>query len=138
MDRAIEFSMNHYELVGLMVALLVALYWVESRRAGQSISPQVAVRFMNQNQAVVVDIRPSSEFNQGHITGSMSIPFELFSSRVQELDRYKDRTVILVCKMGQHSGSVAKTLRQRGFGQVCRLAGGVSSWTAEQLPLIKG
>ena len=137
MERALEFAMNHFELVSLMIGLLAALYWVESRRSGLSISPQGAVRLMNQSQAIVVDLRPTKEFSQGHITNAVNIPYDRFAERMTELDRYKGQMIILVCKMGQHSGGVAKQLRQKGFGQVCRLSGGLSGWTAEQLPLVK-
>lgn len=137
MDRLLEFALNHFELVGLMIALLAALYWVESRRAGATVSPQLATQLINRENALVLDVRPASEFGEGHITGALNIPFERFQDRVRELDKHKARIIILVCKMGQHSGSIAKQLRQHGFEDIRRLSGGISSWTAEQLPLVK-
>ncbi|MEJ2668964.1 MAG: rhodanese-like domain-containing protein [Gammaproteobacteria bacterium] len=137
MERAIEFAFNHVDLVGLMLVLLAALYWVESRRAGQSVSPQMATRLINQHDALVLDVRPASEYGEGHVTGAVNIPFDRITDRALELDKYKGRIIILVCKMGQHSAGVAKTLRGKGFTDVRRLSGGVSGWTAEQLPLVK-
>jgi len=39
--------------------------------------------------------------------------------------------------MGQHSGTVAKTLKERGFERVYKLGGGISEWQSAQLPLVK-
>jgi rhodanese-related sulfurtransferase len=137
MDRMLEFALNHFELVAVLVGLLVALYWVESLRSGATVSPQLATQLINRDNAVVLDIRPSNEYGEGHITGAVNIPFDRFKERARELDKHKGQIIILVCKMGQHSGSIAKQLRQEGFTDVRRLAGGISSWTAEQLPLVK-
>jgi rhodanese-related sulfurtransferase len=137
MDRFFEFAINHFELVSLMMGLLAALFWVESRRAGVTVSPQMATQLINRENAVVLDIRASAEYGEGHITGAVNIPFDRLQDRIRELDKYKSRTIILVCKMGQHSGGIAKQLRQGGFNDVRRLSGGISGWTAEQLPLVK-
>lgn len=137
MDRLLEFAINHYELVALMLGLLATLFWVESLRSGATVSPQMATQLINRDNAFVLDIRPANEFGEGHITGATNIPFERFQDRMKELDKHKSRIIILVCKMGQHSGSIAKQLRQNGFSDIRRLSGGISGWTAEQLPLVK-
>ena len=54
-----------------------------------------------------------------------------------ELEKHKDKPVILACANGQHAGTAAKQLKAAGFTQVSRLAHGVGGWRADNLPLVK-
>jgi rhodanese-related sulfurtransferase len=56
---------------------------------------------------------------------------------VTELDKHKEKPVVVVCKVGQHSGDACKTLQEAGFEQVVRLGGGIAEWKAQSLPLVQ-
>ena len=137
MDRLFEFVVNHYILVSLFVAFLVAILILESRRGGAKISAQGAVNLINRDEAIVVDIRDRKEFGEGRITGSVNIPLNSLKSRVAELNKFKDKQIIVADKMGQHSAMAVKQLNAEGFSNVVRLNGGVSDWKASNLPLVK-
>ena len=110
MDRLFEFVVNHYILVSLFVAFLIAILVLESRRGGAKISAQGAVNLINKDEAVVVDIRDRKEFNEGRITGSVNIPLNSLKSRANELSKFKEKQIIVVDKMGQHSAMAVKQL----------------------------
>jgi rhodanese-related sulfurtransferase len=137
MDRLFEFVVNHYILVSLFVAFLVAILILESRRGGAKISAHGAVNLINKDEAVVVDIRDRKEFGEGRITGSINIPLNSLKSRVGELSKFKDKQIIVADKMGQHSAMAVKQLNAEGFSNVVRLNGGVADWKASNLPLVK-
>lgn len=137
MDRLFEFVVNHYILVSLFVAFLVAILILESRRGGAKISAQGAVNLINKDEAVVVDIRDRKEFGEGRITGSINIPLNSLKSRVNELNKFKDKQIIVADKMGQHSAMAVKQLNAEGFSNVSRLNGGIADWKASNLPLVK-
>ncbi|MEE3170942.1 MAG: rhodanese-like domain-containing protein [Pseudomonadota bacterium] len=137
MDRLFEFVVNHYILVSLFVAFLVAILILESRRGGAKISAQGAVNLINKDEAVVVDIRDRKEFGEGRITGSINIPLNSLKSRVNELSKFKDKQIIVADKMGQHSAMAVKQLNAEGFSNVSRLNGGIADWKASNLPLVK-
>jgi len=137
MDQIIEFVTNHIELSGLFVALLAALWFTEKSRSGRSISPQEATLLLNKDKAVIVDLREKGEYSEGRITSSIHIPFSSLKERAVELEKYKDKQIILVDKMGQHSGSAGKTLQAEGFENVCRMTGGISEWTNCNMPLVR-
>ncbi|MCL1485858.1 rhodanese-like domain-containing protein [Marinobacter sp. M3C] len=137
MDRLFEFVVNHYILVSAFVALLLALLALETRRGGAKISAQGAVNLINRDEAVVVDIRERKEFNEGRITGSMNIPLSALKSRSSELSKHKEKQLIVVDKMGQHSAMAVKQLNTDGFANVVRLSGGIADWKASNLPLVK-
>ena len=137
MDRFIEFAVNHYILVSLFVAFLLAIIVLESRRGGAKISARGAVTLINKDEAVVLDIRDRKDFNEGRITGSVNIPLNSLKSRVNELSKHKDKQIIVVDKMGQHSAMAVKYLKEEGFTNVVRLNGGIADWKASNLPLVK-
>ncbi|GGC61376.1 rhodanese-like domain-containing protein [Marinobacter halophilus] len=137
MDRLFEFVVNHYILVSLFVAFLIAILLLESRRGGAKISAQGAVSLINKDEAVVVDIRDRKEFGEGRITGSVNIPLNSIKTRANELSKFKDKQIIVADKMGQHSAMAVKQLKAEGYANVLRLNGGIADWKASNLPLVK-
>lgn len=136
-SKLIEFSVTHWQLVGAFMGAVGALFVYETRKQGQSLSPQQLVKYVNQSDALVVDLRDTKEFRQGHITGATNIPYSDLNDRVVELHTKKDHPVILVCGIGQYAGAAGKTLHQAGFKQVLRLSGGINAWSGQGLPLVK-
>ena len=132
-----EFIGNHYILVSVFVFLLVAFVVNEGKRGGAAISPNNLVNLVNRNGAVVIDVRDKKDFGNGHIAGAMNIPFSSIDSRVGELESYKEKPIVLVCKMGQHAGSIGRKLKSQGFEDVRRLSGGMAEWGANGLPVVK-
>ena len=137
MDRLLEFAINHPLLVGAFLGLLVLFFLLETRRGGKTVSPQGLTQLVNNSDGVIVDVRESKEFRAGHITGSRNIPFSKLKDSLSELEKHKQNPVVIVCKMGQHSGAAGKILNAAGFADVRRLQGGITTWTAEKLPLVK-
>jgi len=137
MEQFFEFVSNHLILVGIFLFLLVAFFINEGKRGGSTVSAQLLVKLFNQGETAILDIRDEKEFRQGHIVGSINIPYASIDNRIQELEKYKDKTIIIVCKMGQHAGVVGRKLKTLGYIDVRRLAGGLSEWTASSMPLVK-
>ncbi len=137
MDQVFEFIGNHLALAGAFAVLLVALLVTENKRGGQSVSTQQATQLVNREQAVIVDLRAQSEFNAGHIVDALNIPYTSLSSHLGDLEKYKEKPVILVCKMGQHSSAAGKVLMKAGFTQVKRMSGGMAEWGNANLPVVK-
>lgn len=124
-------------LVSVFVLLLIALMVTENKRGGLSVSIHEATKLINREQALVVDLRSQSEFNSGHIVDARNVPYTSLSTRLGDIEKYKEKPIILVCKMGQHSSAAAKVLMKAGFARVVRLSGGMSEWGASNLPVVK-
>ena len=137
MAQLLEFIGNHTLLVGTLVALITALVFTEKRKGGQGISSQQLTQLVNQKEAVVVDIREKADYNKGHIVDSISMPYTKVKERVAELNKYQDKPVIIVDAQGQHAGVVGKQFGEAGLKKVMRLKGGITTWSADGLPLIK-
>jgi len=132
----IQFATDHYILVALFVVLLVLLLVNEVRRGGQSLSNGQLTALVNADKAVVIDIRTAKEYSAGHIVGALSMPQDKVAGRMTELEKHKDKTLIVVDAMGQQSGTLCRELLKAGY-TAAKLSGGVSSWKADNLPLVK-
>jgi rhodanese-related sulfurtransferase len=133
----IEFITQQWLLVSLLVALLYAYMWLEKAKGGKGVSVHGMTQLVNRDEAVVLDVRDAAEFKAGHIVDALNIPYNKVAERRAELDKYKAKTLVLVDKMGTHTGAVGRQLRKEGF-TVLRLEGGMSEWQNQNLPLVKG
>lgn len=137
MEQFFEFIGNHFILVSMFVFLLIAFFINEGKQGGAAISTSNLVTLVNREDAVIVDVRDGKEYSAGHIAGALNIPHSAMDTRLGELEAYRERPLVLVCKMGQHSGSVGKKLKAEGFENVRRLSGGMAEWSASNLPVVK-
>jgi rhodanese-related sulfurtransferase len=137
MDQFVEFIGNHLLLSAMWVISVGAIIVYHQRTGASSVAPQKAVMLINRQDAVVVDVREKKEFESGHIVDSINIPLAKLKQRLTELNKHKEKPVVVVCKLGQHSGDAAKTLQEAGHAEVFKLSGGITEWKAQSLPLIQ-
>lgn len=131
-----EFIGNNWILVSIWLFLLFAFLVNEGKQGGAAISPNNLVTLVNKEDALIVDVRDAKEYGSGHITGAINIPASKVES-APELANVGDKTIVLVCKMGQHSGAVGRKLKAKGFENIRRLSGGMMEWSASNLPVVK-
>lgn len=62
----------------------------------------------------IVDVRTPSEFNGGHVAGSINIPLQELQGKLDELKKLK-QPLVLCCASGGRSGMAAQFLTQQGF-----------------------
>ncbi len=99
----------------------------------KQIGPQEAVMLFN-HDALMLDVRENSEYTDGHIPKSKHIPLGQLGKRVSELDKYKDKPIVAVCRSGNRSGHACSMLRKAGFENVHNLAGGIMAWEQAGFP----
>ncbi len=74
--------------------------------------------------AVIVDVRSKSEYQDGHIKGSVNIPLQTLEGNLKKLK--KDKPVITCCASGMRSASAKGILKSNGFKEVYNGGGWVS------------
>jgi rhodanese-related sulfurtransferase len=139
MDRLVEYAARHPFLVGgtVLLALAALAYEISrGRSGGQTVGPLDAVRLLNQG-ALVIDVRTKAEFDGGHIIDAKHVPQDEIAQSAEMLKRFREKVVIACCESGMRSGAAARVLRAQGFTKVVNLRGGLQSWRAENLPLVK-
>ncbi len=137
MEQLFTFIGNHPLLVGAFVVLLILFIRNEMSRGGANVSAQQLVNMVNAQEAVVLDVRDKADYDQGHIVDAINIPYTNLESRIDELAKYKEKPIVIACKMGQHSGAAGTLLRKNGFANVSRLRGGIAEWRGQSLPVVK-
>ena len=140
MDKLIEFATNHIILVSLLAAISVMLLWnlFGGALSGiKQLSPAEVTRLMNRENAVLLDLRNANEYQRGHILNSINVPNTELATRLESLEKHKNKAVIAYCEFGNTSGKAARSLKAAGFEQVYSLKGGVGAWRSASLPLTK-
>ena len=137
MEQLFTFITNHPFLVGTFVILLALFIRNEMVRGGTTLSAQELVSLVNSEDALVLDVRDKKDFDEGHIVDAVNIPYTSLESRIDELNKYKEKPIVVACKMGQHSGSAGTLLKKNGFAKVSRLRGGVAEWRGANMPVVK-
>lgn len=117
------------------VALLVMT--LRTKTSGPRLTPAQATQLINREDAQVIDVREQPEWAKGRIAGSRHIPVGLLDQRIADLEKFKERPLIVVCASGMRSASACSTLRKAGFEKVFALDGGIGAWEQAGLPLTK-
>jgi sulfur dioxygenase len=109
----------------------------ELNQVRQLTSHQVQSLTENSPPPIILDVREPEEYTGelGHISGTILIPLKELTSRAEELEKYKDRHVIAVCRAGVRSTTAAAILTGLGFEHVSNLKGGMLEWNNCQLPV---
>ena len=95
---------------------------------------ELARRLDSSDGPAVLDVRAADEFADGHIPGSIHIPYSELEGRLSELPR--DRRIATVCSGGKRSGLAASILARAGFSEPVHVGhGGVASWRRAGRPL---
>ncbi|MCL5669087.1 MAG: rhodanese-like domain-containing protein [Gammaproteobacteria bacterium] len=138
MEQIGQFIINHWILFTallVIVALLLSDGLAQKMLGFKEVSPQEAARLINREDAAVLDVREEQDFKQGHIVNALSIPLVNLEGRTAELERFKNKPLIVSCQNGQFSARAATVLRKQGFQQVYKLAGGLLAWKDAKFPL---
>jgi rhodanese-related sulfurtransferase len=104
-------------------------------RGVKEVDTVAALQLINHKDAIVLDVREPNEYASGHVLNSKHIPLGKLKERMGELEKYRDRPVVVVCRSGNRSGTACFLLGKQGFTQAHNLAGGVQAWQKNKLPL---
>lgn len=123
-----------------MIALVaLSLAVVAPRLMGQDVA-EVSVQQangMSQQGALLLDVREESEYAALHAPQAKLIPLGDVSSRLKEIDAYKEKPVVVVCRSGRRSAKAVAILKEAGFTQVSNVQGGMIAWEQAGLATIK-
>lgn len=135
----VKFVTENIFLIAIAFVSGGMLVWPLVRRGagGPSVNTLEATMLMNKKDSLVLDVREPGEFAEGHIINARNIPLDQLEARLKEIERYKDRPVIISCAVGSRSGGAAGLLRKNGFTNVVNLSGGIAAWRQAGLPTEK-
>ena len=139
MDVYFTFISNNPVLFLLFFVILGFIIFNEYKTITQkfkNISPQDAVFLIN-NDAFILDVRESSELDQGVIKNSKHINFSSVQTSLDSIKKFSDKPTIVYCKSGARSATISNMLSKNSFLEVYSMKGGFEAWVSDSLPVVK-
>ncbi len=105
---------------------------------------QLSVEKLNQvlnqrtnDKPILIDVREELELvsELGHLPGIKHVPIGKLTAHLSELENYKNKELVMVCRSGARAHTAAQIMKQVGFQNVKVLAGGMLRWNELRLPI---
>lgn len=123
-------------IMWVMLALVSGgMLLLTTLKGGGGISVTEATNLINREDGVVLDVRESGEWSTGHIPNARHIALGQLGGHITELEKIRDKPIIVCCASGNRSSSACSTLTKAGFTRVFNLAGGIGAWRDAGLPV---
>ena len=97
----------------------------------EQITPEEAKKIMDSGEEhIILDTREQDEFDEGHISGAILIPYTEIENKAIELIPDKDKLILVYCRSGRRSKIAAESLAKLGYTNVKEF-GGIIDWPYE-------
>ena len=140
MQEYIDFARDNFLIVAGFFAVLGFIIKMEISRLTQKykqVGVNEAVLLLNNDNALVLDVREDKELQGGIIKGARHISLSQLPEKISELEKSKQSPVLVYCRSGSRSGHACQLLTKAGFEDVSNLAGGIMAWESANLPVVK-
>ena len=133
-----DFINQNILLISIVVVSGLGLLWpLFARPSGNSVDPGQATLLINREDAQILDVREASEFASGHLPEARNIPVDKLAERIGELEKFKDKPIIVCCASGMRSSKACAELKKQGFEKLFNLTGGIDAWVGAGYPVKK-
>lgn len=135
-----DFLKNNAVLVGLAIGSGFGLLLPLLNRSASGVpnlSASEAVLMLNRGNPLILDVRDAAEFAAGHIQGAKHIPAADLVGRLKEIEKFKDKPILVHCQKGMRARAACTILKAQQFSQINNLQGGLDAWVEAKLPLVK-
>jgi len=112
------------------------LWQTLQKSASGSVAATEAVRLINREKGVLVDVSEPAEYAAGHAIGARNVPVGRLDV-AKELPSNKALPLLLICPTGARAGRAAALLRKAGYENAQAVAGGLAAWREAGLPVQK-
>ena len=131
-----KFILDNWPLILLATTSGGLLLWQVLQKAGSGVGPAEAVRLINREKAVLIDVCEPAEFAAGHAVGARNIPVGTIEGS-KDLPSNKALPLLLLCASGARAGRAAGLLRKAGYEKATVVTGGLPAWREAGLPVEK-
>ncbi len=131
-----KFFLDNWILFALAATSGGLLFWplIKGGAAAGSVGTGEAVRLINREKGVLIDVGETAEFEAGHAAGARHIPLGQLEGHKQ-LPTNKTLPLLLMCPTGSRAGRAAALLRKAGYEKAVAVAGGTAAWRDASLPV---
>ena len=134
----LKFLIDNWILVLAALTSGGLLLWplVAQGSQGGVVTTAEAVRLLNREKAILIDVCEPAEYAAGHVAGARNIPLTALNGH-KSLPSNKTLPLVLLCQSGARSTRAAGMLRKAGYANVQTLSGGLAAWREANLPVEK-
>lgn len=134
-----QFLQDNWMLVSLAVFSGGMLAWsfIGGKLSGVEQADTLKATRLFNDDALILDVREDKEYAAGHIPKAKHIPLGSLNTRIHELDKYKNKPILVSCRSGQRSARACGMLKKAGFETVFNQSGGIIAWERANLPVEK-
>jgi len=135
----IQFLQDNWMLVALAVVSGGMLVWnfIGGILSGVEQADTLKATRLYNDDALILDVREDKEYASGHIPKAKHIPLAQLASRMQELDKFKGKPILVTCRSGHRSARACGQLKKAGFETVYNHEGGIIAWERANLPVTR-
>ncbi|BAY86698.1 rhodanese-like domain protein [Calothrix parasitica NIES-267] len=124
---------RRFVLLSVLLALCINISACNSSIAGnKQIDTIDAIELIEQIKVdkapVILDVRSSEEYLEGHVPGAINIEYRELPSRINEINSFSNKKIVVYCERGVRANIAEETLRKAGFSEVLHLEGDMSGW----------
>lgn len=123
-------------LMALTSGTLLLLPALRGGGGGFSVGTNEAVRLINREKGVLIDVSEPNEYEAGHAAGAKNVPFGSLEDS-KALPTNKALPLVLLCPSGARANRAASLLRKAGYEKAVALAGGTGAWREANFPIEK-
>ncbi len=133
-----QFLIDNWMLILMALTSGSLLLWpsLAPQMGGASVGTAEAVRLINREKAVLIDVGEPAEYAQGHAAGARNVPMGALATS-KDLPSNKSLPVVLLCATGARAARAAAQLRKQGHERAIAVSGGNKAWREANLPLEK-
>ena len=138
MRPTVTFILENWLLILVACISGGMLVWpMVGKGGGSSVSPSEAVRLINREKGVLIDVCEPAEFAAGHAVGARNVPLGSLAG-AKDLPANKAVPVLVMCASGARARRAASQLRKAGYEKAVAVAGGNAAWRDANLPVERG
>ncbi len=134
-----KFFLDNWVLMAMALTSGGLLLWpmLKGASAGSgAVSTAEAVRLINREKGVLIDVSEPGEFAASHAAGARNVPLGQLEA-AKALPTNKTLPLLLMCPTGARAGKAATQLRKAGYEKAVAVAGGTAGWRDAALPVEK-
>ena len=127
---------NWYLILAALVSGGMLAWPAITRGSGAKVTTAEAVKLINRERAVLIDVSDAAEFAAGHAAGAKNVPLATLE-KATALPKNKAVPVVVLCRNGARASRGVAILKRLGYEKATALAGGLTAWREANLPIEK-
>lgn len=135
-----NFIIKNIIIIVIILLLTLTLIYIEVKEFNykkNGLTPEEAIRLINNNNAVLIDFRVEKEYKNCHIINSINIPLTQMENKKNFFIKNKKKILIIIEDKKYNQKNITKHLFNYGCLNTQYLKNGINSWIKDELPTIK-